>query len=152
MGATDLVDLTTARQSMIVVQELMEGGDLKALLLQQMATPFTAVYSKPDALRWATQVAEALHYLHSVCKPMIIHRCGACRAGPLSWPACSAQLSKAQQRSSQKCSCKQPDVQQAAGHDCSAIAVGKKPACVHLPQYRLPSLPSLLRPSCPPTL
>jgi hypothetical protein len=50
------------------------GGDLKALLLRQMATPFSPVYSKPDALRWATHVAEALHYLHAVCKPMIIHR------------------------------------------------------------------------------
>jgi serine/threonine protein kinase len=52
----------------------MAGGDLKALVMAAMGTPFAPPYSKGHALGWAMQVAEALHYLHSVCSPMIIHR------------------------------------------------------------------------------
>ncbi len=33
-----------------------------------------SVYSAPQALRWAIQVASAMQYLHEVCRPMIIHR------------------------------------------------------------------------------
>ena len=32
------------------------------------------VYTMDDALRWSVQIAEAMAYLHCVCKPMIIHR------------------------------------------------------------------------------
>jgi hypothetical protein len=41
---------------MYVVQELMGGGDMKALLLRHMSDPWAGVYSKVDALRWAMQV------------------------------------------------------------------------------------------------
>ena len=136
VGAADLTDLASMRESMLVVQELMAGGDLKALVLKAMARPFDPPYSKADALRWAMQVgrmlrapclpletiggarwqrgrgptkpphsstlspappspfhaapspsarpvhprrplhqiAEAVHYLHAVCRPMVIHR------------------------------------------------------------------------------
>lgn len=52
----------------------MAGGDLKALVMSAMTTPFDPPYSKPQAFSWAMQIAEAMHYLHSVCCPMIIHR------------------------------------------------------------------------------
>jgi serine/threonine protein kinase len=52
----------------------MAGGDLKGLVMTAMGTPFAPPYSKAHALGWAMQVAEALHYLHCVCSPMIIHR------------------------------------------------------------------------------
>jgi serine/threonine protein kinase len=52
----------------------MAGGDLKALVMSAMTTPFDPPYSKPQAFTWAMQIAEAMHYLHSVCSPMIIHR------------------------------------------------------------------------------
>jgi serine/threonine protein kinase len=55
-------------------QEFMAGGDLKGLVMTAMGTPFAPPYSKGHALGWAMQVAEALHYLHCVCSPMIIHR------------------------------------------------------------------------------
>lgn len=52
----------------------MAGGDLKALLLDAMVKPFDPPFTKPQAFTWAMQIAEAMHYLHSVCCPMIIHR------------------------------------------------------------------------------
>ena len=52
----------------------MEGGDLKAVVLSAMTNHFNPPYSKGDALTWAMHIAEAMHYLHSVCRPMIIHR------------------------------------------------------------------------------
>lgn len=32
------------------------------------------MYEARDAIRWAIHIASAMHYLHSVCRPMIIHR------------------------------------------------------------------------------
>jgi serine/threonine protein kinase len=52
----------------------MAGGDLKGALTDAMASPFNPPFSKGQALGWAMQVAEAMHYLHAVCRPMIIHR------------------------------------------------------------------------------
>lgn len=52
----------------------MAGGDLKQLVIDAMSHPFDPPYSKTQALRWAMHIAEALHYLHCVCTPMIIHR------------------------------------------------------------------------------
>jgi serine/threonine protein kinase len=52
----------------------MAGGDLKALVMEAMTRPFDSPYTKSHAFAWAMQIAEALHYLHSVCCPMIIHR------------------------------------------------------------------------------
>ncbi|WIA29400.1 hypothetical protein OEZ86_011904 [Tetradesmus obliquus] len=74
VGASDLSDLVHMRESMFVVQEFMAGGDLKALVMAAMGSPFAPPYSKAQALAWALQAAEALHYLHAVCRPMIIHR------------------------------------------------------------------------------
>lgn len=56
VGASDCTDLVAMRRSMYVVQELMGGGDMKALLLRHMSDPWAGVYSKVDALRWAMQV------------------------------------------------------------------------------------------------
>lgn len=74
VGAADLKDLVSMRESMLVVQELMAGGDLKCLVAEAMTRPFDSPYTKVDALRWAMQIAEAMQYLHGVCRPMIIHR------------------------------------------------------------------------------
>lgn len=57
-----------------MLQEFMAGGDLKELVLSAMSRPFDPPYNKPQAFTWAMQIAEAMHYLHSVCCPMIIHR------------------------------------------------------------------------------
>jgi serine/threonine protein kinase len=56
-----------------VVQEVCEGGNLKAMLIRHM-TSRTPMFEKRDALRWSLHVATAMHYLHHVCRPMIIHR------------------------------------------------------------------------------
>lgn len=52
----------------------MAGGDLKQLVISAMSRPFDPPYSKTQAIKWAMHIAEALHYLHCVCTPMIIHR------------------------------------------------------------------------------
>ena len=39
----------------------------------QEASPAQVVYTFEDALRWMTQLAEGLVYLHA-CRPLIIHR------------------------------------------------------------------------------
>ena len=74
IGARDLTDLVKMRETMYAVQEYMAGGDLKTLLLDHMRDPFARLYSKVHALGWALQIADAMSYLHSVCKPMVIHR------------------------------------------------------------------------------
>ncbi|GMH38586.1 hypothetical protein BSKO_06470 [Bryopsis sp. KO-2023] len=74
IGATDLTSLSTMRRSMFFVQEYMDRGTLKDMVLNQMLNRHTEVYSLQQALKWLVEVANAMHYLHSVCRPMIIHR------------------------------------------------------------------------------
>lgn len=45
---------------------------LPACVLQM--TGRSCPYRKQDALRWLLNIAQACHYLHDTCKPMIIHR------------------------------------------------------------------------------
>lgn len=52
----------------------MNKGNLKDMVLSQMMNKGTKVYSMQESLEWLIQVASALHYLHSICRPMIIHR------------------------------------------------------------------------------
>lgn len=52
----------------------MDQGNLKDKVLAQMMNKGTKVYSMNDALQWVIEVACALHYLHAICRPMIIHR------------------------------------------------------------------------------
>eukprot|EP00195_Chlamydomonas_chlamydogama_P013792 CAMPEP_0202899216 /NCGR_PEP_ID=MMETSP1392-20130828/7510_1 /ASSEMBLY_ACC=CAM_ASM_000868 /TAXON_ID=225041 /ORGANISM="Chlamydomonas chlamydogama, Strain SAG 11-48b" /LENGTH=475 /DNA_ID=CAMNT_0049585339 /DNA_START=83 /DNA_END=1507 /DNA_ORIENTATION=+ len=73
IGAAELQSLDAARRSMYVVMEAMEGGNLKFMVLRQM-TSRSAVYTGKNALQWCMHIAEAMTYLHEVCKPMIIHR------------------------------------------------------------------------------
>ena len=47
---------------------------MKQMVMGAMAHPFNPPYSKSQAFKWAMHIAEALHYLHCVCRPMIIHR------------------------------------------------------------------------------
>ena len=58
---------------MFMVSELVEGGTIKRLVMNQMMTPAASLYKTRDAVRWCHNIAEALAYLHSV-KPQIIHR------------------------------------------------------------------------------
>lgn len=74
IGSQDMTTFTTMRESIIVVQEFMGGGNLKDMILKQMLNRRVQYYSTGDALNWLINVAEALNYLHSVCRPMIIHR------------------------------------------------------------------------------
>lgn len=61
------------RDSMFIVQEFMNAGTLKLMVLEQMVSHCKAVYTFCDALRWMTQVAQGLEYLHTL-PHKIIHR------------------------------------------------------------------------------
>jgi len=56
-----------------LVQELMAGGTLKALVQRQMLQNPTPLYSDAAALDMCIQVAKGLRYLH-MAKPMVVHR------------------------------------------------------------------------------
>ena len=74
IGATDLSSLHDVKRSVYLVMEAMNGGNLKELVLRQMLSGGKPVYELSDALGWCIDIANAMSYLHSVCKPMIIHR------------------------------------------------------------------------------
>lgn len=74
IGATDYTSIQTMRASMFILQEYVPGKSLKDIVIQQMCDRMTTVYSIKRAIHWLLDVASALHYLHHVCRPMIIHR------------------------------------------------------------------------------
>ncbi len=51
---------------MFLVSELLEGGTLKRMVMNQMKEMHRDVYKPTDALRWCIQIADALTYLHQV--------------------------------------------------------------------------------------
>ena len=55
-----------------MVEEFVDGGTLKALVGCQMKS-FKDLYKLQDAVRWLTQIASGLAYLHQ-CQPKVIHR------------------------------------------------------------------------------
>jgi serine/threonine protein kinase len=56
------------------VQEYMQGGTLKSLLLKEAYDRRPQWrYSRCDAFRWAVGISKAMLYLHRF-KPMIVHR------------------------------------------------------------------------------
>ncbi|KAJ9520847.1 hypothetical protein QJQ45_014048, partial [Haematococcus lacustris] len=73
IGCADSSSEAAKKASMYMVQEFMGGGTLKKMVSKQMRTPHRAVYSNADALRWTTQLAEAIAYLHAA-RPKVIHR------------------------------------------------------------------------------
>lgn len=73
VGADTADEATGLPTKLYMVLEYMGGGTLADLVQRQMLTPQYKIYSTKDALRWSTQVASALAYLHN-SKPMLIHR------------------------------------------------------------------------------
>ncbi|GAX83888.1 hypothetical protein CEUSTIGMA_g11313.t1 [Chlamydomonas eustigma] len=73
IGYTDNSSQTSQRSSMFLVSELLEGGTLKRMVMNQMKEPHRDIYRHVDALRWCINIADALAYLHEV-KPVVIHR------------------------------------------------------------------------------
>lgn len=73
IGSSNLSSEETRRSSMFMVSELVEGGTLKRLCMDQMMTPAASLYKTSDAVRWCLDIAEALAYLHKAM-PQIIHQ------------------------------------------------------------------------------
>ena len=55
------------------VQHIMQAGTVASALLQQEVNPFRRVYVLADAVRWCTDVLQALVLLHTAETPMV-HR------------------------------------------------------------------------------
>lgn len=80
VGVTDAATLKTlekdgkaAQDVVYLVQEFMNEGTLKSLVLKQMATARGKVYTNSQAVKWCIQIAKGLRYLHKA-KPKLIHR------------------------------------------------------------------------------
>ncbi|GMH45325.1 hypothetical protein BSKO_13282 [Bryopsis sp. KO-2023] len=61
------------RNKVYLVQEYMNRGTLKELVLQQMGTVRQRLFTGAQALEWMLDVAKGLRYLHTA-KPKVIHR------------------------------------------------------------------------------
>lgn len=55
------------------MQEFVDGGTLKSIILRQSLEPRKTYYTYCDALSWSIDIAEALNFMHTK-RPMIIHR------------------------------------------------------------------------------
>ena len=60
-------------RSIFLVQEYIDGGTLRSIILRQGLQPRKKHYTYCDALSWSIDIAEALAFMHSQC-PMVIHR------------------------------------------------------------------------------
>ena len=58
----------------VQAQQCCEGGSLQTVINRAAYGTGKRHYAYTDALRWATQVAKALQYLHE-SRPQVIHRC-----------------------------------------------------------------------------
>jgi serine/threonine protein kinase len=54
-------------------QECCDGGSLRRLIERAATSTGRRLYLYADALRWCTQTAEALQYLHEA-NPQVVHR------------------------------------------------------------------------------
>lgn len=80
VGVTDAAVLKTlekkgkaAQDRVYLVQEFMNQGTLKNLVMKQMCSTGKRMYSNGQALKWSLQIAKGLRYLHKA-KPKLIHR------------------------------------------------------------------------------
>lgn len=73
LGMGQEEDRDGGNDSLYIVQEFMNCGSLKSLVLRQMGSPWKQVYSYNDAFCWLIQIAKGLAYLHD-SNPQVIHR------------------------------------------------------------------------------
>ncbi|CAK0785798.1 hypothetical protein CVIRNUC_009009 [Coccomyxa viridis] len=78
LGSLSLMNLNSARKvlsSTFLVQEYMEGGNLRSQVLKQMCRTHTKnkYYSQKQALEWIMQIAAGLKYLHTL-RPKVVWR------------------------------------------------------------------------------
>lgn len=71
-GSWDTSSPSAAEETLFLVEEFVDGGTLKAVVSKQMKTSKN-LYRMQDAVRWITEMAQGLKYLHQ-CQPMVIHR------------------------------------------------------------------------------
>ena len=60
-------------RTLFLAQEFCDRGSMKARLFRQMREPFIHTYAYAEALRWASEIAAGLAFLHAA-RPKVIHR------------------------------------------------------------------------------
>lgn len=73
VGANDTSTPEAQWHTLFLVQEYMDSGTLKTLLLKQMVNMGKPMYSFAQAIEWAVDIAEGIEFLHGF-RPMVIHR------------------------------------------------------------------------------
>ena len=73
IGAEDPSSIESIRQSLFIVQDSCNGGNLKRLIMEQSIEWGAQGLTATDSLSWSIQLASALSFLHSQSPP-IIHR------------------------------------------------------------------------------
>ncbi|GMH45326.1 hypothetical protein BSKO_13283 [Bryopsis sp. KO-2023] len=77
VGSTDLDamegDVEDLRRKVYLVQEYMNGGTMKSVVMSQMGSGAGRAYTDIQAIDWLVEVAKGLRYLHT-SKPKVIHR------------------------------------------------------------------------------
>ena len=73
IGAEDPSSIESIRQSLFIVQDSCNGGNLKRLIMEQSIEWGAQGLTATDSLSWCIQLASALSFLHSQSPP-IIHR------------------------------------------------------------------------------
>ncbi|KAJ9514901.1 hypothetical protein QJQ45_028625 [Haematococcus lacustris] len=73
-GPCGLDPAVQQQASLFIVEELVDGGSLRAVVARQMRHAREGrVYRAEDAMRWLMQMAQGLKYLHQA-QPQVIHR------------------------------------------------------------------------------
>jgi hypothetical protein len=65
MGCYEAGDVDDVRSSIFFTEEFVGHYSFKKLVTEQMRNPEKRMYNTRDSLRWLSQLAEALEYLHS---------------------------------------------------------------------------------------
>eukprot|EP00798_Chlamydomonas_sp_ICE-L_P024729 gene24729-10365_t len=73
IGYVDASSEKTKRETMFLACEMMQGGTLRKLVMNQMLMPHKSLFTLATALKWCINIADALAYLHS-SQPKVIHR------------------------------------------------------------------------------
>lgn len=73
LGSLDDSTDESLRDSFFLVEELVDGGSLRLIVLHQMINAPEQLYRIRDGVRWSLQMAKALQYLHGM-NPVVVHR------------------------------------------------------------------------------
>ena len=74
IGCDDPSSDESIRSSLYLVQELLTGGSMKRLVLEQSINYHAHGLNSADIMGWCIDIASVLAHLHEECTPPIVHR------------------------------------------------------------------------------